>query len=52
METGKERLLLAGMGAEEAGEGVPGILLLPRQTVEQPPAWALGPVTVTPNTIR
>jgi len=52
VETGKERLLLAGMGAEEAGEGVPGILLLPRQTVEQPPAWALGPVTVTPNTIR
>ena len=29
-----------------------GILLLPRQTVELPPSWALGSVIVTPSSAR
>ena len=31
---------------------LPGVLLLPRQPVSQPPSWAQAPVTFTPASLR
>ena len=56
LETAKEEQLQSDLCAQAAedleSDTVPGLLLLPRQTAERPPAWALGPVTVSPSTIR